>query len=215
MTLQAIPFDDATSMFWDNQRQARTRRRGSGHEHVELTRPLPLPPAKQCPDLRAPAYACAAREPKASRRPGRYFCGIVAASRLRPLRRRRAISFRPAFVFIRPRKPCLRSRFRFRGWYVGFTGSPPRSRCQPKTSHLREPRIYAGSPVASSSIITRQAPSAPTSAPTPSRPERRPRQPGYSPSRSPGPRAACGRWPGTTRRPRRRGARGRWPLERR
>ncbi len=74
----------------------------------------------------------------------RYFAGTVTASRLRPLRRRRLNRLRPDLVFIRARKPCTRSRFRFRGLYVGFTGSSPRSYCQPKTSHNRIGlRIYS------------------------------------------------------------------------
>ena len=40
----------------------------------------------------------------------RYLLEIVAASRLRPLARRRLITFAPALVRIRLRKPCVRLR---------------------------------------------------------------------------------------------------------
>jgi len=45
-----------------------------------------------------------------------YFCQIVTARRLRPLRRRLARILRPPFVAIRARKPCLRSRLKLWGW---------------------------------------------------------------------------------------------------
>ncbi len=41
---------------------------------------------------------------------GDYFDATVAANRLRPFARRRFRIARPAFVFIRSRKPCLRRR---------------------------------------------------------------------------------------------------------
>src|SRR3954452_8823716 len=42
-------------------------------------------------------------------------------SRLRPFRRRRRITSRPARVRIRARNPWVRARLRFFGWYVRFT----------------------------------------------------------------------------------------------
>jgi hypothetical protein len=42
------------------------------------------------------------------------------ASRLRPLRRRRASTLRPPTVFIRARKPWVRFLFRLLGWKVLF-----------------------------------------------------------------------------------------------
>lgn len=41
-------------------------------------------------------------------------------SRTRPLARRRFNTWRPAFVAIRARKPCVRARFRLLGWNVRF-----------------------------------------------------------------------------------------------
>ena len=41
---------------------------------------------------------------------GRYFFQVETARRLRPLRRRWLMIFRPLFVFMRARKPCVRSR---------------------------------------------------------------------------------------------------------
>ncbi len=51
---------------------------------------------------------------------GSYFDPILTVRLRRPLCLRRFRAFRPPFVFIRARKPCLFSRFRFRGLYVGF-----------------------------------------------------------------------------------------------
>ena len=57
-----------------------------------------------------------------------YLDATVAASRFRPFARRRFKMARPAFVFIRSRKPCLRSRLIRLGWYVRFIAADPHSR---------------------------------------------------------------------------------------
>lgn len=57
-----------------------------------------------------------------------YLDATVAASRFRPFARRRFKIARPAFVFIRSRKPCLRSRLIRLGWYVRFIAADPHSR---------------------------------------------------------------------------------------
>ena len=45
--------------------------------------------------------------------------------RARPRRLRRLSAFRPPVVFMRARNPCLFTRLRLRGLYVGFiSGSP-------------------------------------------------------------------------------------------
>ena len=49
---------------------------------------------------------------------GRYFFAIVTTRRLRPLARRRLITWRPWCVFIRFRKPWVRFRRMLDGWYV-------------------------------------------------------------------------------------------------
>lgn len=57
----------------------------------------------------------------------RYLDATVAASRLRPLARRRFRMARPDFVFIRARNPCFRSRLIRLGWYVRFIAADPHS----------------------------------------------------------------------------------------
>jgi hypothetical protein len=48
--------------------------------------------------------------------------GIWTVRRLRPFLRRRDSTARPQRVFMRCRNPCLRTRLRLRGRYVGPTG---------------------------------------------------------------------------------------------
>ena len=57
-----------------------------------------------------------------------YLDATVAASRLRPFARRRFRIARPAFVFIRSLKPCLRRRLIRLGWNVRFIAAEPHSR---------------------------------------------------------------------------------------
>src|SRR5205085_2482903 len=49
--------------------------------------------------------------------------GIYGVRRLRCLSRRRLRMLRPPFVRMRARKPCVRARLRFFGWYVRFMRS--------------------------------------------------------------------------------------------
>jgi tetratricopeptide (TPR) repeat protein len=51
---------------------------------------------------------------------GGYFCQMVTARRLRPLRRRLLITLRPPAVAMRARKPWVRARRVLCGWYVRF-----------------------------------------------------------------------------------------------
>ena len=50
--------------------------------------------------------------------------GILTVNCRRPFLRRRLRTARPHRVFIRARKPCLRMRRLFRGWYVGCIDQP-------------------------------------------------------------------------------------------
>lgn len=52
------------------------------------------------------------------------FAPTLTERRRRPRRRRRAKALRPPRVLIRARNPCLFTRFRFRGLYVGFIRLP-------------------------------------------------------------------------------------------
>jgi len=54
-----------------------------------------------------------------------YFEEMETVSRLRPLARRRFSTARPAFVFIRARKPWERLRRTRLGWYVRFISPDP------------------------------------------------------------------------------------------
>jgi hypothetical protein len=52
-------------------------------------------------------------------------------SRLRPFARRRFSTFRPPFVFMRSRKPCVFARRRRLGWNVRFMNALPFPIVQP------------------------------------------------------------------------------------
>jgi len=54
-----------------------------------------------------------------------FFDPMRTTSARRPCRRRRLRVSRPALVFMRARKPCLFTRLRLRGLYVGFISSVP------------------------------------------------------------------------------------------
>lgn len=101
--------------------EPRTRSGGSRVEDVEVLRPPALPPPQQRFDLRA---ACDPRVPGETLTPGSrlgvYFPPTFTVSLARPRRRRRLSVLRPPFVFIRARNPCLLTRLRLRGLYVGF-----------------------------------------------------------------------------------------------
>lgn len=62
-----------------------------------------------------------------------YFEPVVTTSCRRPLLRRLARVFRPAFVLMRNLNPCLFTRFLFRGLYVGFMTFRPSSQKSPAT----------------------------------------------------------------------------------
>ncbi len=112
---EPVAVDDVVTMPWNHQRYSGAQNRGSVDEHVQMVRPFALPPTIERPDLRpSPDPGLSWKPIPASRWPF-YFLGVVAARRLRPLRRRRARILRPDLVLWRARKPCLRRRLRFRG----------------------------------------------------------------------------------------------------
>lgn len=101
---------------------------GSRKEDVQVSRLPSLPPPQQVANLAGPPDPTRTRQSTPPRRPrpqapgahGSYFDPIRTVRRRRPLPRRRERTWRPFFVFIRARNPCLFSRLRFRGLYVGF-----------------------------------------------------------------------------------------------
>jgi hypothetical protein len=107
----------------------RMRHGGSGVEDVQMGRPAPLPPSQNITDLRAlrdppltrqPSSLCVRMRRRCHTPPGYCFLPMETTRRLRPCLRRRFRIFRPAFVAIRARKPCLFFRFRLCGRYVGI-----------------------------------------------------------------------------------------------
>ena len=139
-SFQTIPLHDRMPMLRNDDSQPTTRSGGRRKEDVQSGRPLSLPPPEKRPDLPGPSNPTRAREPKPSdltapartRRGKRveltiYLEPILTVNRARPRARRRARVFRPPRVFIRRRKPCLLTRFRLRGRYVGFMDRQPLS----------------------------------------------------------------------------------------
>ena len=77
-------------------------------------------------DLGATANTSIPREALAAALPtGLYFPPTFTTICARPLFRRRLSALRPPAVFMRARNPCLLTRFRFRGLYVGFITASP------------------------------------------------------------------------------------------
>src|SRR5690606_29874259 len=72
-------------------------------------------------------HACVPRQALAPRRRGAgpYLPPILTVSRARPRRRRRFRTLRPPRVAMRARNPCLLTRLRLRGLYVGFMRASP------------------------------------------------------------------------------------------
>src|SRR5690606_38593368 len=147
--LHAVATHDGLTIAGDDNADARMCNGGSGVEDVQMGRPAPLPPTKNRLDVGASRQPSLARQPlsaatgRAHRSAG-YFLPIVTTRRLRPLRRRLLRIFRPAFVAIRARNPCLFLRLRLCGRYVGMPmvhleqtgcrgGSRRRKTCPAKT----------------------------------------------------------------------------------
>ena len=96
-----------------------------------MRRPLALPPLEECAylpgptDPRGPGESLPDSGLAVARGTGAYLLPTFTVSRARPFRRRRDSVARPPLVFILARNPCLLTRLRLRGLYVGFiTGCP-------------------------------------------------------------------------------------------
>lgn len=65
-SFQSVPIHDPVAVLRNDDSRAGIRNRGSGDEHVEVTRLPPLPPSEQRPDLVGRSYACIPWETKAT-----------------------------------------------------------------------------------------------------------------------------------------------------
>ncbi len=123
---QAIPIHDPPPVLRHDDAQPTKRNGGRQQEDIHVLRPLALPPLKECADL---IGAADSNEPGKTFPPLRhregYLPPTVTTSRCRPFLRRRDRVMRPARVFILARNPCLLTRFRLRGLYVGFIRDRP------------------------------------------------------------------------------------------
>lgn len=127
-SLQAVALGQGTAVPGHHDREARPTRRRIGHKDIDRPRDRSSPAAEGPSNVGSGAEAGLAREALA-RRTGipprqrvRRFLGrsSLTVSRWRPFLRRRARTLRPAFVFIRARKPWSRIRFLLLGFlYVG------------------------------------------------------------------------------------------------
>ena len=128
-TFQAIAIHDPPPVLRHDDPQPAIRNGGRRQEDIHVLRPLALPPLKECADL---IGAADANEPGKTFPPVRhregYLLPTFTTSRCRPFLRRRDSVMRPARVFILARNPCLLTRFRLRGLYVGFIRDRPSHR---------------------------------------------------------------------------------------
>ena len=128
--LQEISLDNPMAMLRNDESEPGTRSGGSREEDVHVSRPLALPPLQQLADLRTASNAGAPREPLD---PVGWVAGYLPPTCtticVRPRRRRRFSVFRPPTVFMRARNPCLFTRLRLRGLYVGFITASPIHGC--------------------------------------------------------------------------------------
>ena len=114
------------AVFRNDDAHPGTQSGGRVEEDVKVLRPLPLPPLKQALDLGTESYPCLTRKPLGwARALDGYFPPVCTTSCARPRLRRRFNVLRPPTVFMRERNPCLFTRLRLRGLYVGFIPASP------------------------------------------------------------------------------------------
>lgn len=125
-SLDQVTIDDPVAVLRNDSPEPGTRSGGRREEDVKIRRPPALPPLEQRLDIGA---ARDARLPRKRLSPGprcaAYFPPTFTTSLARPRRRRRLSALHPPFVFMRARNPCLLTRFRLRGLYVGFMAWSP------------------------------------------------------------------------------------------
>lgn len=132
-TFDLVPLHHSVSKVRNHNAGPRSRSLRRQKEDVQVRRLLPLPISEKLPDVPGPGDADCRGEPESARRPltrarpthRSYFEPTDTTKRRRPLWRRRLRVFRPPFVSIRARNPCLFFRLRFRGLYVGIMASHP------------------------------------------------------------------------------------------
>ncbi len=130
--LQTIAVDDSMAMLRHHHAEPRIQKGGSGEDDVQMTRLRAFPPREQPPDVGTrsdPDGPGKSRDRTDRTRLGSrgapavhpsYLEPIFTVSLARPFLRRALSTARPLRVFIRARKPCLLTRLRLRGRYVGF-----------------------------------------------------------------------------------------------
>jgi len=130
--LDEVPSDGRAPQLRHHPTDARARRRPSQHVDVQPGRARAPAAPKDRSDLGAApnlkflrkrqraSPSAASGCPATSSLQRAYFDPTETTRTRRPLRRLRFKILRPALARIRARKPCLLSRFRFRGLYVGF-----------------------------------------------------------------------------------------------
>lgn len=128
---EAVPGGRGASVARDDHGQTRAPARRGCDEGIERAGPLTAAPTEDPTDVGAGADARSTGEPlsrgrgtRAGQRVRRFRrLSSLTVRRCRPFFRRRASTFRPAFVFMRARKPWSRIRFRLLGFrYVGCIG---------------------------------------------------------------------------------------------
>jgi len=130
-SFELIPLHDVPPVLRHDESEPGRRNGGRRREDIQMRRPLALPPLEEGADLRGTSDACGAGEalPRGGlallRAAGAYLLPTFTTRRARPLRRRRDRAARPPRVFILARNPCLLTRLRLRGWYVGFIPGCP------------------------------------------------------------------------------------------
>lgn len=124
--LDAVPGHGAPTMLRHDEAQAGKGSGGRRQEDLEVLGPLALPPLQESADLTRVPDAGGAREALPGPRVGSgYLLPTDTMRRARPFFRRRERVARPPRVFIRARNPCLFTRLRLRGLYVGFIADSP------------------------------------------------------------------------------------------
>lgn len=131
--LQHITVDDPAAMLRHDYSESGPRGPRGRHVHIEARRALSLPLREQSTNLGAAVDPGPAGQALRSVGLGAYgFPAIFTAIRARPCRLRRLSVARPPFVAMRARNPCLFTRLRLRGLYVGFiSGSPVHGSARP------------------------------------------------------------------------------------
>lgn len=124
--LEEVSRDNLVTVFGNDKSEAGTGSERRRKKDIHVRRPLTLPPLQQLADFRTVSNACTPREPlDPDGSVDGYLPPICTTICALPRLRRRLSVFRPPTLFMRARNPCLFTRLRLRGLYVGFITSSP------------------------------------------------------------------------------------------